>query len=662
SVVCHLPSLYWQAAPSAAVVIALGFVAIGIPLQFDAMWITLGWLTVFAGLWYFGHRQTNLTFVVMAYIFFGLGTVRLVTEIAGQLREVKTQLEMCAVFNTIALPMLASAAVLVAVAVLKAADDRRQTTAEKNSVVCCLPSVVFGILGYILLGIILSGEAARYFYAHPELWFYNPGNPLVWAPYPPEYLLEAFLTAFWFAWAILLLEIGFIFRSRGITTTAIVGLGLAVTIMLFVGFAQRVEYQDAINNPFCVALTAGSLILLALGYQSKHVLRRFDATYQNAFGLFGVVGLFTLIATLSIEWIDFTRCDIMPMAYAIKFLSALWALYALFWIGLGFFVRNLPIRICGLIVLFGALAKTVLYDAGITQPFQLGWVTPLMNAYFISMLFPVIPALVLAVWTNRCRLSYMGNQERIAWKVSGVIALLALLIYLSVECYHNFDVAQTKHGHFTIKYAGSAALTTLWSVFALILTTLALVFRSKVLRIISMSILLLTALKVFGDLPFRPEFTVPFWNPFSRPMMILAATILALGIFWVHHLDENSTERKIYRFFAFFGVCFLWLTMSVECFQSVRQLAGAGQEAWKAQMALSILWSLFAGVLIGIGFVWRSATLRWMAILLFAATLLKILIVDMSGVNELYRFGAVFALASLLMAATWAYQRFKPEA
>jgi superfamily II helicase len=73
------------------------------------------------------------------------------------------------------------------------------------------------------------------------------------------------------------------------------------------------------------------------------------------------------------------------------------------------------------------------------------------------------------------------------------------------------------------------------------------------------------------------------------------------------------------------------------------------------------LWSLFAGVLIAIGFIWRSPTLRWMAIILFATTLLKILIVDMAGVNELYRFGAVFALATLLALATWAYQRFRIE-
>lgn len=66
-------------------------------------------------------------------------------------------------------------------------------------------------------------------------------------------------------------------------------------------------------------------------------------------------------------------------------------------------------------------------------------------------------------------------------------------------------------------------------------------------------------------------------------------------------------------------------------------------------------------VLLFIGFVWRSAVLRWMAILLFALTSTKVLIVDMAGVHELYRFGAFFVLAIVLMLAAWAYQRFRPE-
>jgi uncharacterized membrane protein len=144
-------------------------------------------------------------------------------------------------------------------------------------------------------------------------------------------------------------------------------------------------------------------------------------------------------------------------------------------------------------------------------------------------------------------------------------------------------------------------------------------------------------------------------------MFAFAAVSITLACIWLYRLPEGSPERQVYRFIAFGAVVFLWFTLSVECYKSVRLLAGASQEMWRAQMALSILWSVFAGVMIAVGFIWRSSVLRWMAILLFAVTLVKVLAVDMSGVHELYRFGAVFALALLLALATWAYQRFKPE-
>jgi uncharacterized membrane protein len=253
------------------------------------------------------------------------------------------------------------------------------------------------------------------------------------------------------------------------------------------------------------------------------------------------------------------------------------------------------------------------------------------------------------------------SSERVAWKVAGMIGLVALLIYLSVECYQFFDAIESKQGVLE-RHLGTFALTVFWTLAASMFALLALFARSMTLRIVSMVLLGLATGKVLLlDLFLRPAYTVPFWNPYSFPMVMLAVMILVLSYLWVQRLAEDSIERKIYRFFIFFGVAFLWLTMSVECFQVVRLLAGAEEEAWRAQMALSILWSLFAGVLIWIGFVWRSTILRWMAIILFAGTLLKILIVDMSGVNELYRFGAVFALASLLALAAWAYQRFKPE-
>jgi len=236
-----------------------------------------------------------------------------------------------------------------------------------------------------------------------------------------------------------------------------------------------------------------------------------------------------------------------------------------------------------------------------------------------------------------------------------------LWLAMSVECFLSFGVIESRYWEIERKFLASASLTLFWTVLALILTAVALYSRSMALRVISMSLLGLTALKILFDLEVRPEFAVPFWNPYFVPIFIFAMVLIAVSFLWARQLDEDYAERAVYRVIAFGGVVFLWFTLSMECFRSVRLLQGAGDQAWQAQMALSILWSLFAGVLIAIGFIWRSATLRWMAILLFATTLTKILIVDMSGVNQLYRFGAVFALASLLALATWAYQRFKPE-
>jgi uncharacterized membrane protein len=75
------------------------------------------------------------------------------------------------------------------------------------------------------------------------------------------------------------------------------------------------------------------------------------------------------------------------------------------------------------------------------------------------------------------------------------------------------------------------------------------------------------------------------------------------------------------------------------------------------QMALSALWSVYAVVVLSVGFVRRSAAIRWTALLLFAATTGKVLLVDMAGLREFYRILAFFIVAILLGAAAWAYQR-----
>lgn len=103
---------YWKAAPAAALVMAFGFIAVGIPLQFYAEWIALGWMTVFAGLWFSGHYLQVRTFMNMSCVFFGLGSIRLVFDVVRQL-PVTDHLELAPLWNPAMLPILAAAGLLM---------------------------------------------------------------------------------------------------------------------------------------------------------------------------------------------------------------------------------------------------------------------------------------------------------------------------------------------------------------------------------------------------------------------------------------------------------------------------------------------------------------------------------------------------------------------
>ncbi|MDR0327665.1 MAG: DUF2339 domain-containing protein, partial [Planctomycetaceae bacterium] len=657
-----LPSLHWQAAPTAAVVIAFGFVAIGIPLQFQAMWFTLGWLTVFAGLWYFGHRQTNKAFVVMSVIFFGLGMFRFLTEIEEQLSGVQRQLDLTPVFNTIAMPMLASMVVLIIAAVLtgrylKTADHTELTTptppkegnygsspplegcptgrggSEYVSLAGtpCSSSWAFnhfiGILGYVLLGVVLSAEAARYFYAQTELW----------EPYNAHYLYSAFLLGFWFALTILLLEVGFVFRSKVLTDVACCGLAMALLAVIFTGFSQRLAFQEAFHNPFSIVLIAGSIILLGVGYQST-----WTKTYRDVFDGFGIAGLLMLLVILTIEWFLYFK----PMAGnapTFRSITLFWTIYALVWIALGFAARSMPVRVCGMIILFAALIKTTFFDSTFTfgygawewleKPgYSLGNWIPLTNPYFLTMLIPVIPAMALAVWTNRNRrLPFVGEQERIAWKVAGIIGLVALLIYLSIECHQYFEAIEPRlfdKEQIGCLFLASTSLTVFWTIAALILTVLAWCYHSRSLRVVSMVLLVLTVLKVLLDLEVRPEFTTPFWNPYFMPTFAATGMLIALGCLWVRQLkDAQPTERNAYYILALGGIIFLWLTMSVECFRSfgvIETQHWAMKQKFLASASLTIFWTTFAAVLTIAAWYSRSAALRMISMSLLILTALKI--------------------------------------
>jgi uncharacterized membrane protein len=82
------------------------------------------------------------------------------------------------------------------------------------------------------------------------------------------------------------------------------------------------------------------------------------------------------------------------------------------------------------------------------------------------------------------------------------------------------------------------------------------------------------------------------------------------------------------------------------------------QEAAKLRNAgLSILWTVYALVAMSIG-LWRDvAAVRLAAIGLFALTVGKVLLVDLAGLDALYRIASFVVLGAVLLLTSFLYAR-----
>jgi uncharacterized membrane protein len=73
--------------------------------------------------------------------------------------------------------------------------------------------------------------------------------------------------------------------------------------------------------------------------------------------------------------------------------------------------------------------------------------------------------------------------------------------------------------------------------------------------------------------------------------------------------------------------------------------------------AYSAVWMAYGGVLMWVGFVRRTAFLRWQALVLLAVTIVKVFVWDTSQLETPYRVLSFIALGVLLLAVSFAYQR-----
>jgi uncharacterized membrane protein len=164
----------------------------------------------------------------------------------------------------------------------------------------------------------------------------------------------------------------------------------------------------------------------------------------------------------------------------------------------------------------------------------------------------------------------------------------------------------------------------------------------------------------------------------SRFALYLVAIV---AVAWAVYLSRNDTGENVEtgRAIGVVAINILALTaLSLEVHDYFQQQIDAAYKAFGTPVrgqysdryyrefahlnrlrgfAYSAVWMAYGAVLMWVGFVRRSAFLRWQALLLLAITIVKVFVYDTSQLETPYRVLSFIALGVILLAVSFAYQR-----
>jgi len=171
---------------------------------------------------------------------------------------------------------------------------------------------------------------------------------------------------------------------------------------------------------------------------------------------------------------------------------------------------------------------------------------------------------------------------------------------------------------------------------------------------------------LFWDTPYgyRPAFIPVFNRYFLSSLLVIGCLFGAAALHHTLGKRKNISSKGVEVGLLFAAVIALWIVASIEThtFFQMKAIAervaeDARHQRWLGQMALSVVWAVYASVLAAIGFMRRSSATRWAALSLFALTVVKAMLVDLAGLQQLYRIIVFFVLGVLLLLVAWAYNK-----
>jgi uncharacterized membrane protein len=183
-------------------------------------------------------------------------------------------------------------------------------------------------------------------------------------------------------------------------------------------------------------------------------------------------------------------------------------------------------------------------------------------------------------------------------------------------------------------------------------------FRSlaPLLRYAGFFLLAVAALRVvFIPLP-APQFLLN--ERFATYVGVIVCMGVALFTARERLADASEPETNTLGVLAVAINGYALLALSLELWDYFGRLVSLGIDTGLAQhLALSMLWTAYASILILIGIKRQSALLRWQSLVLFGLVVIKVFLYDSSYLQRFYRILSFLVLGVVLMVVSFLYQR-----
>jgi uncharacterized membrane protein len=147
---------------------------------------------------------------------------------------------------------------------------------------------------------------------------------------------------------------------------------------------------------------------------------------------------------------------------------------------------------------------------------------------------------------------------------------------------------------------------------------------------------------------------------FARSLMFIAAVFA--GSWLLRRAErEQGALPELPMPVALAAILTLWLVMTEETWFFYESRRGTDQWQFLAQMYISVLWAVYATILMVVGFWRRVGALRYIALGIFLLLLGKIFLVDTRTVETIYRIAGFLVTGLALVGVSYLYQYLKKK-